>query len=285
MHSYIYIQLTHSTHNTLASKKSRCENLSRSVLAGYVVFTYREEELGSDEDSVADFDFETHDDHNMMNNSLLQVYHENSAIPAPQVSCDASTDVPATHTCDSESLLHDGFPSSCQNTQGEVGSAGGRHLYGETGVPIGIIDTSVESTFLSHVTASDSHVTASDSHVTVTNHPGDGQVTGSDGQCTTQQQLSVSVCGNREDGKEEQTVGATPEGRRRVRKVTFAPDVMDKQDNTTVKVRLLNLVLDMTCGFSDCGFTNDIHKLLKLLFFCLECVCSTEAATCGGRRR
>ena len=232
-----------------------------SIFTDCMVFNYREEELESEEDSMADMDFETHDEHNMMNNSLLQVYHENSAIPAPQVGSDVPTEGPTTRTCDSESPLHDGVPSTVPSSLGDVGSAGGGSvLYGETGVPVGTIDTSVESTFLSHVTASDSHVTASYSHVTASdghvtvshshvtasdghvNHAtsGDGQVTGNDGECATQQQVSVVGCGSGDDGK---TVGATPEGRRRVRKVTFAPDVVDKQDVTTGKVCLLLYIL------------------------------------------
>lgn len=236
-----------------------------------MVFNYREEELGSEEDSMADMDFETHDDHNMMNNSLLQVYHENSSIPAPLVGSDVPADVPTTHTCGSGSPLRSGLDStvpSSQDTQGDVASPGGpggrqfpQVLYGETGVPVGTIDTSVESTFLSHVTASDSHVTASDGHVNHHATSGDGQVTGSDGQRATQQHVSVGGCGSGEDSRREGTVGATPEGRRRVRKVTFAPDVVDKQDITTVKVwlLLLDIVLVAGLGSSDCGFSNDIH--------------------------
>lgn len=189
--------------------------------------------------SADDVDFEeTHDDHNMMNNALLQVYRENCAVPAPTIKDEVFANAPTTPASGSDNSFQDGPDSAvvtpCQNSQGDVCThdARGDHFdpvyYRKTGVPV---ETSVESTFLSHVTDSDSHVT-------ITATSGGGQVTGSDGQCSTEEQISVSVCGGeggvREEGKEEERVGATYEERRRPRKVTFAPDVIDKQDSTVV---------------------------------------------------
>lgn len=242
----------------------------------------RFEELVSDEDSMADTDFdqETCDDHNMMNNSLLQVYRDNAGNCAITEITEnqGSTNMSNSQACSHDDAFKDGIKSAIAptlndytggnvcNSEGvtvleipsckpSVGGIQHPALVGRTGVPIGIIDTysaHASGTFLSHATTSDSHVTDSDGHVTaIDGHVMvvDSHVTGSITQScpTTEHQITggivmdMAMCGGVSGvrgvkGKEEERRGRDFEESRRLKKVTFAPDVLDKPSSMTAKV-------------------------------------------------
>ena len=173
---------------------------------------------------MADIDFEeeekTRDEHNMMNNSLLQVYADECLVPIPDLTSDPNS-VSDSQACSHDNALQDGIESATAPS------------------PLNVSEGVCSDELLSHVTSTDSHVIAGDSHVTT----GDTHVTASDGVIPALRSTittDVAVCSGGSvrvgRGEEVERGGADIEEKRRLKKVTFAPDVVDKQPKTPLKV-------------------------------------------------
>ena len=256
-----------------------------------------------------DFEVETRDDHNMMNNSLLEVYRESStgdcvipttAAAAPSTGnhrapSSSTTVVSRSHTGNRDDAYQDA-PHSIQRPpdgssevadtleDSRLPSAEGsidtlvsqvldtnshQVLYGSTGSPIGVIDTSSTQTTgsvgtsLGHVTTSDTRESCSDdteqilnsteqilnSTELVLNSNGVAVVvdtstsaSGTDGGGGVSGESGVrGVVEGGEGDRGRWLHGGDSEERRRLKKVTFAPDVVDRSGGETLKVRLVTL--------------------------------------------
>ena len=184
-----------------------------------------EEEEGEEEEG------EREEETNMMNDSLLQVYrHDNSRGAPCTLTPDAVNSVPSTgsHSCQHEvgpahfslgGILEepyvinwgdDGAEGIPTGEMRDIGGGASPVVLGST--PIAVIDTTPAAA-LDHVTH---HVTLGTGHVTGVveegSEGGGGVVSGGEG---------------REGGVESE---------RRLKKVTFAPDVLDKQTSSILKV-------------------------------------------------
>ena len=249
-----------------------------------------------------DFEVETRDDHNMMNNSLLEVYRESStgdcvipttAAAAPSTGnhrapSSSTTVVSRSHTGNRDDAYQDA-PHSIQRPpdgssevadtleDSRLPSAEGsidtlvsqvldtnshQVLYGSTGSPIAVIDTSSTQTTgsvgtsLSHVTTSDTRESCSDdteqilnSTELVLNSNGVAVVvdtstsaSGTDGGGGVSGESGVRGVVEGDEGDRGRWLhGGDSEERRRLKKVTFAPDVVDRSGGETLKVRLVTL--------------------------------------------
>ena len=171
---------------------------------------------------MADIDFEeeveTRDELNMMNNSLLQVYAEECPVPALDLTSDPAG------VSDSQACSHDDALQSAT-----------------VPCPMNASEGVCSDELLSHVSTTDSHVIAGVSHVTT----GDTHMTASDSvvpalSSTIATDMTVCSGGSVSVGRGEEVErgGADTEERRRLKKVTFAPDVVDKQPKAPLKVRV-----------------------------------------------
>ena len=199
---------------------------------------------------------------NMMNNSLLQVYRgSNMVATSPDVtSGNQDSIVSDSHSGSQEDSFWNEMEPAMVSTPNSRGSLETEvpFIIDERGSPIAVIDTSstvAAGTLLSNLTADDSHVTPCDGHVT----PCDSHVTADENHMTGTQTFgsvrvhpvmsstdeiagSESVCSGASwegvrEGRGEVGGGGTESGERhKLKKVTFAPDVVDKQSASFLKV-------------------------------------------------
>ena len=205
------------------------------------------------------------DQHNMMNNSLLQVYrHDDSAVssptPAPSSNTTTNSAGAGTPTSSSHSCCHgigpDHLPLGLYTGEAPIinwdddddvsGAENGSEVkrsevvrspvvLGPDGVPIAEIDTSAADPghVMSHVI---SNVTSGDGHVTSGGGPSAGGEVEMKGTVGTG---GVVVCASGEGVSVGRVEGAESEEKRKLKKVTFAPDVMDnKQTSSILKVNV-----------------------------------------------
>ena len=170
-----------------------------------------------------------------MNNSLLQVYRDNTTAATPSTwNQDATTSVSESHSYSDGDVLRDGTESV---TVSRSHSAGGSVFVGTNGTPAAIIDTSSDSHVTVDVTTSDSHVTVGADHMTTP----EGHVMKTQNLVSPVVSTAELLCSGDSVrvGKGDVGRGTDCEERRRLKKVTFAPDVVDKQTTTVLKVRSL----------------------------------------------
>ena len=176
---------------------------------------------------MADIDFEeeeTHDDHNMMNNSLLLVYADECAVPILDLTSGTAS-MSDSHACSDED-------ASLNEIQTAIVPS-----------PVNVLEGVCSGELLSHMTTTDGHVIAGDSHVTT----GDTHVKSSTSTTDVTACSGGSVRMGR--GEEVERGRVDIEERRTLKKVTFAPDVVDKQPKTALKVRVILISASQSCGF------------------------------------
>ena len=223
-------------------------------------------EFEAAEEGEEDEEEATRDEHNMMNNSLLQVYcHDNTKCTSSPISHSSdilcASSVSGSHSCghgigpehfsvgllmnaqiplnwDEDELDDDQKLMLSDDTAAKSETL---VLLGSDGNPIDEVDSSTTTPghVTHHMTSDSSHVTRTHDHVVAGSDGGERQevLAEGGGGCVTLSGDSGECVRLGRVVEEGRVMGAESEERRKVKKVTFAPEVMDnKQKSSVLKV-------------------------------------------------